>query len=84
MSESTGGHLRKQPFALLQEPAHGGAETAQDAHTEVGQARQDIGPTTIIHTMVMPGVRSHHELSLLPALPLLPSVAKQLLLCTEA
>lgn len=39
MSESTGGHLRKQPYALLQDQACAGAKTAQDAHLEVGQAR---------------------------------------------
>lgn len=74
MSESTGGHLRKQPCALLQRPACAGAKTAQDAHPEVGQARQDRSHT-IIHTMVTPGVKRHHALDLLPALPLLPSPA---------
>lgn len=74
MSESTGGHLRKQPGALLQRPACAGAKTAQDAHPEVGQAKQDRS-NTIIHTMETPGVRRHHALALLPALFLLPNPA---------
>lgn len=74
MSDSTGGHLRKQPCALLQDPAGAGAEAAQDAPPEVGQARQDRSHA-IIHTMVMPGVRRCRTLLLLTAFPLLPSPA---------